>query len=165
MLSWEPRYLAGRLAATGSCCSFMMTLPSLSRGSHAEPTVSEGQAESRLGVINNTAVAATSPHSATVSSLFCFLSFTPAALSQSCTPQPTWSLHEVFLLAVAVATNVVEGEEKVMLFMQLSRQLYLYLEVRKTDSWGWFPNTEGALFTKMKVKIGCVASPLRTEMC
>lgn len=36
--SWEPRYLAGRLEATGSCCSFMMTLPSLSRGSHAEPT-------------------------------------------------------------------------------------------------------------------------------
>lgn len=43
--SWEPRYLAGRLAATGSCCSFRMTLPSLSRGSHAEPTVGEGQVQ------------------------------------------------------------------------------------------------------------------------
>lgn len=37
--SWQLRYPAGRLAATGSCCSFMMTLPpSLSRGSQAEPT-------------------------------------------------------------------------------------------------------------------------------
>lgn len=79
-------------------------------------------------------MAATSPHSATVSPLFCFLSLnTPGALSQSWKLQPTWSLHQVFLLAVAVATNVVEGEEKVMLFMQLSRQLYLYLEVRRTQ--------------------------------
>lgn len=67
--------------------------------------------------------------------------------------QPTWSLHQVFLLAVAVTANMIEGEEKVMLLMQLSRQLYLYLKARKnTDSPGWFPNTEGALFRKMRVK-------------
>lgn len=46
-------------------------------------------------------------------------------------PQHTRSLHQVFLLAVAVAANVTEGEEKVMLLVQLSRQLYLYLKARK----------------------------------
>lgn len=45
--------------------------------------------------------------------------------------QHTRSLHQVFLLAVAVAANVIEGEEKVMLLVQLSRQLYLYLKARK----------------------------------
>lgn len=44
--SWEPRYPADRLAATGSCWSFMMTLPSLSSGSQAEPTVDEEQVQS-----------------------------------------------------------------------------------------------------------------------
>lgn len=55
--------------------------------------------------------------------------------------RPTWRLHQVFLLAVAVAAHVIEGEEKVMLLIQLSRQLYLYLKARKknTDSWGSFP--------------------------
>lgn len=45
--------------------------------------------------------------------------------------QHTWTLHQVFLLAVAVTADMIEGEEKVMLLVQLSRQLYLYLEVRK----------------------------------
>lgn len=39
----------------------------------------------------------------------------------------TRRLHHVFLLAVAVAADVVEGEKEVMLFMQLSRQLQLDL--------------------------------------
>lgn len=42
----------------------------------------------------------------------------------------TWRLHQVFLLAVAVAADVVEGEEEVMLLMQLSRQLQLDLRRR-----------------------------------
>lgn len=67
----------------------------------------------------------------------------------------TWSLHQVFLLAVAVAANVIEGEEKVMLLMQLSRQLYFYLEVRKTQNL----NPDGALFRKIKENRVCRAFP------
>lgn len=69
--------------------------------------------------------------------------------------QHTRSLHQVFLLAVVVAANVIEGEEKVMLLVQLSRQLYLYLKARKkkTDSWGSFSGyRQGVLFRSMKVK-------------
>lgn len=44
---------------------------------------------------------------------------------------PTWSLHQVFLLAVAVAAHVIEGEQKVMLLVELRRQLHLYLVVRE----------------------------------
>lgn len=43
----------------------------------------------------------------------------------------TRRLHQVFLLAVAVAADVVEGEEEVMLLVQLSRQLQLDLRRRR----------------------------------
>lgn len=62
--------------------------------------------------------------------------------------QHTRSLHQVFLLAVAIAANVIEGEEKVMLLVQLSRQLYLYLKARKKphiDSWVRSPDTDKGL--------------------
>lgn len=49
---------------------------------------------------------------------------------------PTWSLHLVFLLAVAITADVVEGEEEVVFLVELCRQLYLYLKVRQTHSWG-----------------------------
>ncbi len=59
--------------------------------------------------------------------------------------QPTRSLHQVFLLAVAVAADVMEGEEKVMLLMQLSRQLYLYLKARReTQNPGFVPSYRGS---------------------
>lgn len=40
----------------------------------------------------------------------------------------TWALDWVLLLAVAVTADVIEGEQEVVLLMQLGGQLYLYLE-------------------------------------
>lgn len=42
--------------------------------------------------------------------------------------QLTWTLNRVLLLAVAVTADVIEGEQEVVLLMQLGGQLYLDLE-------------------------------------
>lgn len=77
------------------------------------------------------------------------------AVSRPC-ERCTRRLHHVFLLAVAVAADVVEGEEEVVPFVQLSRQLQLDLRRR--------PQTqrEGRCEEGLIGSAECGATPWRT---
>lgn len=102
-LSGPPRYPAGRLAATGMLFSLRTTRPSFSSGSQAKPTGETTQSADTSGQKG----------------------------SETRARRSTLSLHQVPLLgaglAVAVAADVVQGEEEVVLLVELRRQLHLEL--------------------------------------
>lgn len=99
---------------TGIWFSLVITRPSFSRGSQAKPT----ERRSRRSSLNQPELNQSDQS------------------NQTAAQRLTLGLDEVPLLgaglAVAVTADVVEGEEQVMLLVQLSRKLDLILKRRST---------------------------------